>query len=509
MSRTRYAIAVVVALTLVAVPQARAAEQYSNPVIASDFPDPSVVRAGGDYWATATSGDWSPTFPLEHSTDLVNWTAAGAIFDRPPAWTDGAYWAPALQVRDGRFLAYYAARRRGSKPCIGVATAPTGRGPYLDHGPILCPRSGAIDPQPLALSATRQVLLYKQMGVHAPVRMVTLSSDGLRVGRRDVALLAPTQSWEGGVTENPFLVARPDGYYLFYSGGHCCRPPCTYATGVARSTKLLGPYVKAPAPVLRGDATWMCPGGASVVSDPAGQDDVLYHAYARGDPSLGREALLDTLTWGPDGWPVVAAGAGPSAVATSALATAPQRPPAGFADAFDERELLPGWQWPVGRRPDTTLHGTLTLHLVPGDDTATFLGRIAPLTAYVATTELERPRRPGVRASLALLRAGDGRTIGIAASTRGLEVWRREGERTTILARSQPPPSAHVWLRLAVPGDGTVTPQASTDATTWTTLAPPIALATGFDAARLVLGGSGPRSSVATFDDLRIDPYDG
>ncbi|MGI8564935.1 MAG: family 43 glycosylhydrolase, partial [Pyrinomonadaceae bacterium] len=58
-----------VALTLDAIAQQRAA--YTNPVIAGDYPDPSVIRVGGDYWATVTSGDWAPHFPILHSRDLV------------------------------------------------------------------------------------------------------------------------------------------------------------------------------------------------------------------------------------------------------------------------------------------------------------------------------------------------------------------------------------------------------------------------------------------------------
>jgi beta-xylosidase len=480
---------------------------YSNPVIKGDFPDPSVLQAGGAYWATSTSGDWSPTFPLQRSTDLVNWTAVGAIFDRAPTWTAGAYWAPALSVLDGRYVVYYAARRHGGKPCIGVATAATGAGPYRDRGPILCPPAGAIDPQVIAVSARRRMLLYKQMGTGGPVRIVTLSRDGLRVGAHDVALLRPTQPWEGGVTENPFLVSRPDGYYLLYSGGHCCRPPCTYATAVARSPTLLGPYVKAPGVLLRGNASWMCPGGAGVVTDPLGRAYLAYHAYVRGDPSLGRQMLLDALDWGADGWPVVGSGAGPSAQATSLLAGA-QRTSGGWVDDFSERALWPGWQWPFDRRPSFTVGGALALRVVPGDETAAFVARMATRPAYVATAVLERAAlRPGVTGGLALLRSGAGGTIGIAVNPRRSYLWRREDARRTILASVRPAPSQRIWLRFVVPGDGTATAQMSLDGAAWTTLGAAQRLPAGFDAPRIALAGRGPRSAVARFDMLQIDPY--
>src|SRR6185436_17849441 len=69
---------------------------YTNPVLPGDYPDPSVVRVGGDYWATATTSEWAPIFPILHSRDLVNWTQSGAVFDTPPSWSAGSYWAPEI-----------------------------------------------------------------------------------------------------------------------------------------------------------------------------------------------------------------------------------------------------------------------------------------------------------------------------------------------------------------------------------------------------------------------------
>ncbi|HEY0404789.1 MAG TPA: hypothetical protein VGC89_03635, partial [Pyrinomonadaceae bacterium] len=49
-------------LLVAALANAQAQQQavYENPVIAGDFPDPSIIRVGQDYWATATSGEWAP-----------------------------------------------------------------------------------------------------------------------------------------------------------------------------------------------------------------------------------------------------------------------------------------------------------------------------------------------------------------------------------------------------------------------------------------------------------------
>src|ERR1051325_6616947 len=60
--------------------RAQSGASYANPVLAGDYPDPSVIRVGKDFWATATSSEWGPQFPILHSTDLVNWEVVGAVF---------------------------------------------------------------------------------------------------------------------------------------------------------------------------------------------------------------------------------------------------------------------------------------------------------------------------------------------------------------------------------------------------------------------------------------------
>src|SRR4051794_13748153 len=101
---------------------------YRNPVMPGDFPDPSVIRVGADYWATSTSGGWAPFFPVLHSTDLVNWQIVSAVFENKPAWAKGDFWAPEFISDRGRYFVFYAARRDdgpGKKGtlCVAVATA--------------------------------------------------------------------------------------------------------------------------------------------------------------------------------------------------------------------------------------------------------------------------------------------------------------------------------------------------------------------------------------------------
>src|SRR5271170_2079552 len=75
---------------------------YKNPVIAGDHPDPSIIRVGKDFWATCTSSEWGPQFPLFRSTDLVNWELTGAVFAHRPDWAVGNFWAPEISEYQGR-----------------------------------------------------------------------------------------------------------------------------------------------------------------------------------------------------------------------------------------------------------------------------------------------------------------------------------------------------------------------------------------------------------------------
>jgi xylan 1,4-beta-xylosidase len=46
---------------------------FTNPVIRGDVPDPSVIRIENTYYATGTSSEWAPFYPMFTSKDLVNW----------------------------------------------------------------------------------------------------------------------------------------------------------------------------------------------------------------------------------------------------------------------------------------------------------------------------------------------------------------------------------------------------------------------------------------------------
>src|SRR6478609_4769046 len=152
----------VIALAIATTAGARAAT-FANPVLPGDHPDPTVVRAAGAFYASATSASWAPIFPVFRSTDLVTWRQVGAVLPKAPAWSAGSYWAPELVRWSGRMLLFYSASRVHGTPCIGVATAPRPAGPWRDRGPALCRAGGTIDADPFTDADGTRWLLFKRL----------------------------------------------------------------------------------------------------------------------------------------------------------------------------------------------------------------------------------------------------------------------------------------------------------------------------------------------------------
>ena len=56
---------------------------YHNPILAGFYPDPSICRAGDDYYIVNSSFTYFPGLPIFHSKDLVNWKQVGHAMNRP------------------------------------------------------------------------------------------------------------------------------------------------------------------------------------------------------------------------------------------------------------------------------------------------------------------------------------------------------------------------------------------------------------------------------------------
>jgi beta-xylosidase len=496
--------------------------------MAGDFPDPSVIRVGRDYWASATTSEWGPEYPILHSRDMVNWEVVGAVFQKRPAWAVGSFWAPELSQYRGRFYVYYVARKKDGPLCVAVATATHPRGPYMDRGPLVCQEVGSIDPYPVTDENGARYLLWKEDGNSVskptPIWAQRLSDDGTRLVGERRELFHNDQPWEkhptlpyGNLVEGPSIVRRGGWFYLFYSGNFCCARECAYALGVARSRKLLGPWEKNPNnPILAGNDAWRCPGHGTVVEDERGRDWLMYHAYHPRDfVYVGREAMLDEVVWGQqDGWPTINAGRGPSAQATAPLGTSKTKDGERFFDDFLSSSLKPGWQWPQANVPDFRVAGG-QLILSPtiegaNNPTAAVVARTTTTGDYVATTVVNvRGMKESALAGLAAY--GDAENaLGVSVDGKSaVYVWRREKndyKQSFVFAKlfSQP-----VHIRMTVRDGYLYQFAVSGDGRTWQDVGKEMDgsyLPPWDRGVRVALVAGGARASVARFDSLRIEP---
>lgn len=422
---------------------------YRNPVLPGDFPDPSVIRVDGAYWATATTSEWGPFFPILYSRDLVHWERRGAVFQQRPPWATGNFWAPEIYEHRGKYLVYYVGRRKGGPLSIAVATADHPEGPYTDHGPLIGQDAGSIDPVPVVSETGELFLIWKEDGNSrkqpTPLWLQKLSDDGTRLVGEMREILRNDAPWEGSLIEGPFVARHGEWFYLFYSGNACCGRGCHYALGVARARKISGPWEKNPAnPILAENEDWKCPGHGSIVSDGGGHDFLLYHAY---DPKdfvyVGRQGLLDQIEWKGDGWPAINAGRGPTreSILPWPVSSSPAAP--AFFDDFDQGKLRPEWQWPQAQGPLVTFdtnRGALLLRSNPEAPNGNE-GVLAVQTTgsdYVATVRLALREDPSATAQVGLAAYGDaGNALGITFKGDQAMVWRRQGGKQIVLSAAR------------------------------------------------------------------------
>ncbi|MBM7118250.1 glycoside hydrolase family 43 protein [Archangium primigenium] len=279
---------------------------YTNPVFPTDCADPGVIFDGGKYIAVCTSGGAAAAFPIRTSSDLITWTGAGHIFPSGtrPSWAKGDFWAPEIHRVGSRYIAYYTARHTNGVLSIGAASASSPLGPFTDLGRPLVHdvNMGMIDATFFTDTAGTKYLVWKAdgnaVGQKTPLYAQALSADGLALTGSRVTLMTNDRSWEGGVVEAPWVVARDGYYYLFYSGN--AYYDGRYAIGVARATSPLGPYTKASAPILKTVSGWEGPGHGSVVTSPSGTSVMVYHAWNAAHSA--RVMLVDAIVWS-NGWP--------------------------------------------------------------------------------------------------------------------------------------------------------------------------------------------------------------
>jgi xylan 1,4-beta-xylosidase len=493
---------------------------YTNPVMAGDYPDPSVIRVGKDYYATATSSEWAPEFPILHSRDLVNWEIVGTVFPTRPAWSVGNYWAPEIWQDSGKFYIFYVARKQGGSLCIAVATASKPTGPYTDHGALACQEVGSIDAFPIRDENGKLYVVWKEdgnsVGKPTPLWAQALDEKTFKLtGERREILRNDPDTWEANLVEGPYIMRRNGWFYLFYAGNACCGRGCNYAMGIARSKTLLGKWEKNPAnPILKGNDDWKCPGHGTIVADERGRTFLMYHAYdPRDTVYVGRQALLDEVTWSGDNWAVINGGNGPSKQASAPLGIGERNAEYKFFDDFTSRNLRFGWQWQQSIVPDYRLNnGWLVLSPKPEqarNEIGAMMGWSTTVGDYQATTQLDAAKL--AKDTIAGISAyGDNENaLGMGVQNGKLIIWKREKNNHEVVSTTDAPKSAPLYLRMTARMGHVFTFAVSRNGRNWQDIDAKLYgeyLPPWDRGVRVALTTGGAANATARFGFLRIEP---
>jgi beta-xylosidase len=282
-----------------------------------DFPDPFVVRVGGEYLAYGT-GVGGRHAQLVRSRDLRRWSAPQEVLpvSHFPEWIDRNHpqvWAPEAIRIEGRWLLYFNARHRTltrtetppegprvlQRHCLGAAVADRPEGPFTGIAtPLVCAEfaHGTIDAHVFRDGASLY-LYYKEdsncCSTGSAIWVQGLSPDGLAALGPPTRLVASNDSpgreddWEWRVVEAPTMVRRPSGYFLFYTGNFFGNR--NYSVAYLRCASPRGPCTDpGENPILwsHAETALIGPGHQSLL-DSGRRTQIFFHAWNR-DPDRQR-----------------------------------------------------------------------------------------------------------------------------------------------------------------------------------------------------------------------------
>lgn len=266
---------------------------YVNPIFAGDYPDPSILRDGDDYYMVHSSFEYYPGLLIWHSKDLINWTPVTNALHKYL----GSVWAPDLVKYKNKYYIYFPANNE-----IYVVWANSMEGPWSDPVDL---KINNIDPGHIADDNGKRYL-YSANGGYAP-----LSDDGLSViGETkhvyDGWKIPREWSIECFCMEGPKLIKHGEYYYLTVAEGGTAGPATGHMIISARSKSPLGPWENSPYnPILRttkDSDRWRSKGHGTLFEDAKGKWWMVYHAYEKGFYNMGRQTSLVPVEWTKDGW---------------------------------------------------------------------------------------------------------------------------------------------------------------------------------------------------------------
>lgn len=271
------------------------AQTYPKAIFPGDYPDPTILRDGKDYYMTHSPFYYAPGFLIWHSQDLANWKP---VCRAVPEY-EGSAMAPDLVKCNGRYYIYYP-----SDGVNWVVWADDIRGPWSK--PVRLDIKG-IDPGHV-VGEDGHRYLFTNNGWVTP-----LTDDGLKVAGESRKVYDGWKYPKNWVTEgndmyleSPKLVKKDGYYYMVSAEGGTAGPATSHMCVAARSKSIFGPWENSPYnPIVHTYSSkerWWSKGHGTLVDDADGNWWIVYHAYANGYHTLGRSTLIEPVEWTSDGW---------------------------------------------------------------------------------------------------------------------------------------------------------------------------------------------------------------
>lgn len=301
-------------------------------------PDPSVCRAGDEYFLVNSTFEYFPGVPIFSSRDLLNWRQVGNVLDRETQLNvrsgiegaSGGIYAPTIRFHAGRFW-MTTTNLHDVREGHLIVSAEHPDGPWND--PVYTPGLIGIDPD---------LAWDEEGGCH--ITWSDVVRGGISQAKIDPqtghVLSQPQEIWRGtggAHVEGPHLYERNGWWYLLAAEGGTA---AGHMITVARARAIDGPYTPNPEnPILTHRST-------SHPVQAVGHGDLLelhdgswalVHLGIRPRGSFpkwhtnGRETFLAGVEW-VDDWPVV----------IEDRFVAPNID-TSFEDRFDGNRLHPRW----------------------------------------------------------------------------------------------------------------------------------------------------------------------
>ena len=300
-------------------------DEYRNPILPGFRPDPSICRAGDDYYLVNSSFAYYPGVPIYKSRDLIHWKPLGHVLNRPSqlplkgAGVSRGIYAPAIRYHNGTF---YMVTTNVSGMGNFYVTAKNPAGPWSE--PVVLEGVDGIDPSFFFDEKTGRAWLVNNgpapddKPLYDGHRAIWIqefdAAKGKLAGPRKVIVNGGTDISKHPVwIEGPHLFRRGEWLYLICAEGGTST---NHSEVVFRAKDPLGPwtpYDKNPIltqrdlPKDRSNPVTSAGHADFVDAGAAGWWAVFLacRPYSGDKYFTGRETFLLPVTWTDDGWPVI------------------------------------------------------------------------------------------------------------------------------------------------------------------------------------------------------------